>query len=138
MSAREIRRAARTNLHERLRVAAVFIPLPEDSPPAMFPVTVRIHSKFDALGDRPGVSANYGERAEVVPRIVFWLSELPDDAPNPVRGSIVSVEEGEAYEVDHVEPPDGQTVTAAVTRLTPAVAANWPTPEQLAAESEGV
>lgn len=79
------------------------------SPPLL--VHIRVHTKFAALGDMKGTNFNYAERQDELPRLIF----MRDEVMMPERGAVVSVELGEAYTVDHTDPPDGISITAFVT-----------------------
>jgi hypothetical protein len=104
---RDIKREARRDLHRELEVPALYIATSGDTP---VPVTIRIHSKWDALGDQKGTSFNSAERAERLPSIIF----MRDQVPAPRRNAIVSVERGEAYQLGYTQPPDDLTITAAM------------------------
>ncbi len=121
-SFRDIKRKARRDLHERMRVAALYIESPDAEPR---PVTVRIHTKFDTLGDQKGTNFNSAEREDVIPRILFWREEVP----SPKRLAIVSVASGEAYSVDAVLPPDDLTISAHVVQLHASEMVGLPLPE---------
>lgn len=115
---REIKARARSDLHEGLKVSALYIAAPGG--PAL-PIGVRVHTKFAALGNvQPFDGA---ERQEPVPRLIFRRSEIV-----PKRLGIVSVEPGEAYRVENVLPPDGDFVTAQVVRLPAEETAGLPVP----------
>lgn len=126
---REIKRQARRDLHQHLLVPAVYlVPVaPEDEEDEVTyteqVVTVRIHTKFDALGDLKGVG--YAERQDTVPKILFMREQID----KPARHCIVSVEPGEAYRIDNVLPADDITVMAEVTKLTAAEADGLPLPD---------
>lgn len=47
----------------------------------------------------------------------------------PARTGMVSVAPGEAYLIGNVEPPDGITISVAVSALPAAQAASLPVPE---------
>jgi len=104
-----------------MQVPAIYI-LPDNS--GTVPCLVRVHTKFDALGDVKGTSFAYAERHEDIPQIIFMRDQvLPD------RGGIVSVEPGEAYCIDNTLPPDDITQTGQVTRLPDAEALGLPVPD---------
>lgn len=106
-------REARRSLHSYMSEAAIaYMPVTAPATPTLINVTVRIHEKFQALGDLKGTSFHYAEVEDNTPRIVFLRSEI-----TPQRNMIVSVEAGRAYRVDHVLPPDDITVTAKIVRL---------------------
>ena len=142
---RDIKRQARRALHGILEVPALYLvpasaptnpydPIdPEYAgwtpPPGPYfetpvPVTVRIHSQFVDLGDMKGTNFHYAERHETAPKIIF----MRDQVDRPQRYAIVSVEAGEAYEIDNIMPPDDITVTAEVLRLKPPKTDGLPLP----------
>ena len=120
---RDIKRKARRALHTRLLVPALYI-IDGEAP---IPVNVRLHTKFDALGDMKGTNFNYAERVDTLPRILF----MRDEVVMPARGAYVSVEADEAYSIDYADPADDISITAFVTPLLPAEleALNLPVPE---------
>lgn len=118
MSIRDIKRRARLELHRRLSVPALYIPAQGVTP---IPCAVRVHTKFGALGE-----PEMAQRVEVEPKLVFLVSELP--APLRVKTGKVSVEAGEAYLIEAVEPRDDITITARVSRLSEADATGLPLP----------
>lgn len=121
-SVRDIKKRARSDVHDHMRVAALYLETPTSFP---VPCHVRVHTKFAALGDMKGTSFSYAEREDVNPKLIFWRA----DGIEPQRNAIVSVEPGEAYQIDHVSPADGQTVTVTVVLLDPEDAANLPVPD---------
>jgi len=78
------------------------------------PVRVRLHTKFNAIGDDR--SMGWAEIEAIKPRIIFRIDE--PGSVQPERGAIVLVQPGEAYEIDNTLPADDITVTAEVTRMT--------------------
>jgi hypothetical protein len=135
MTLREIKRQARSDLHQAMQVPALYLTLnpayvepvvdPDIPQYLETPVNIRVHSKFKALGDMKGTNFHFAEMIEEMPRLVFWREEFD----NLERNAIVSVEENEAYRIDTVEPPDDQTVTAVCTRLDSTDANGLPVPE---------
>ena len=131
MGLREIKDAARRDLHEQMKVAALYLDDPTDLvgfPPV--PCTVRVHTMQAPLGEVKGTSFDYAERHEAIPRIVF----LWDEVPEPSNGSVVTIKDPatllkEAYRIDNRHPRDGITVTADVTGMTAAQYAGLPFPE---------
>lgn len=121
---RDIKRASRLALHDELAVPALYIPVTEAEPVS---VTVRVHTKYGALGQLNG-SAQWGERAEAEPHLIFRASQLP---ANGLRNkAVVSVEAGEAYYIDHSDPvDDAGYIKARVTRVPAAAAEGLPVPE---------
>ncbi len=93
-----------------LRVPALYLSSIDAEP---VPCFVRVHTKFQALGDMKGTNFNYAEREDITPRIIIWREEIPQ----PVRNAIISVEAGEAYYLDNIQPPDDLTITAMVLQL---------------------
>lgn len=120
MSFRDIKKSARRQLHEKMKVPALYI-APDEDPLA---VHVRPHSRWLALGEVAGTSFDYAEKQEIVPQIVFDRLEVNQ----PVRNAIVSVSSEEAYAVDHALPPDGEWVIAKCRILTAAQRVGLPTP----------
>lgn len=122
MSWRTIKREARKQLHEHMKVSALYIP-PGGSPQ---PVFVRIHTQMDVqLGDMAGTNFNYAERQEITPRILF----MRDQVSMPLRNAVVSVAPGEAYRIDNVRPPDDISIIAEVSRMLVAETAGLPVPD---------
>lgn len=109
-SFRDIKRRARRDVQLHLRVPALYLASIDAVPVQCF---VRVHTKFQALGDMKGTNFNYAEREDITPRIIIWREEIPQ----PVRNAIISVEAGEAYHIDNTQPPDDLTITAMVTQL---------------------
>lgn len=125
---RDIKRQARRDLHEHMLVPALYL-VPAAAPGTYeepVNVTVRLHIKFDALGDMKGTNFHYAERQEVTPKIIF----MRDQIDKPARHAVISVELGEAYRVDNILPPDDITVAAEVLRLSAAEAAGLPLPDE--------
>ncbi|MES1198530.1 MAG: hypothetical protein ABUS48_00930 [Pseudomonadota bacterium] len=111
----EYRRA----VHDALAVPAVLILSGSNTQD----VTVRLHGREKDLG--PPQDFHGAGRYEGVARAIFWRDDL---AAPLARGVIISIAEGEAYNVDSVHPNDGPTVAAEVTRLDAADAEGLPTP----------
>lgn len=120
---RQAKLRAREALHRELSVPAFYFPHGDPSE-AHTEINVRVHSKWEALGDMAGTSFEYAERREEVPKIVFDLREV-----TPQRNAVVVVSETEGYAVDHYDPSDDFTTTAAVKRLSNSEVANYPAPE---------
>ncbi len=118
---RDIKRQGRQRLHQAMGVPALYIPVQGATP---VPCTVRVHSKFAALGQLSGNSGD-AERAEAEPKIIFLASEVP----TPRVNGVVSVEPGEAYRVAASDPVDDITITAKVTRLSVKDATGLPLPQ---------
>jgi hypothetical protein len=125
MSFRDIKQKARRDLHNELKVAAIYVPDPKNlqtSPP--FEITIRVHSSLNAIGDVKGTSYSYAEREAVQPKLVF----MRDQVPQPARDAVVVISEDEAYRVDVSQPPDLITITCRVVRLKPGQFTGLPTP----------
>lgn len=125
MGWREQKRAAKDIVHDTMHYPALYLPtfpLPTDVEPTA--CTVRIHTKWGALGDQKGVSFDYATREDVQPKIIFRLSEV-----TPARKGIVSVAAGEAYRIDVLEEPDDQYQTAVVVRMPTDQTTDLPLPE---------
>lgn len=120
-SFRNIKRRARGDVQKHMRVPALYL-ASRDSVPV--PCFVRVHTKFQALGDMKGTNFNYAEREDVTPRIILWREEIP----LPKRNAIISVEAGEAYQIDNTEPPDDLTITAMVAVMDSEQSAGLPVP----------
>lgn len=120
MSLRELRNRSRLSLHQHMMVLAYYIAGDE----APVPCSVRVHRRIAALGDVKGTSFGYATSYEPTPQIIFLASEISA----PARSAIVSVEPGEAYRIDNVQPRDGLTITTEVVQLSEAEAAGLPWP----------
>lgn len=122
VSIRDIKRRARRDVHKHLRVPVLYLESRNARPVKCF---MRIHTSNQALGDMKGTSFSYAERTEFTPSIIIDRTEIA----RPMRGAIISVEPGEAYRIDHVEPADGETIKATVVPLTAEQASGLPIPE---------
>ena len=120
MSFRDIKLAARRNLHQHMKVPALYIDGEEDP----VEVHVRIHTQWAALGEVSGTSFDYAEKEDIIPRIIFDRSEVD----NPARNSIVMVSAEEGYRVDSTLPIDLEWRTAKVSRLMAAELVGKPVP----------
>lgn len=113
----------RRDLHNALQVPALYIATVLSEP---LPVTVRIHGRFQRLGEiRNSDYFNAAEREDVSPRIIFMREQVA----MPARNAVISVEAGEAYSIDRTEPADDISITAFVVRLDADEAAGLPVPE---------
>lgn len=122
---RDRKRAARRTVHQHMQHRALYlasVPLDSMSDPPV-EITVRIHTKFSALGDQPGTSYQFAQRFEEVPKLRLLRAEV-----NPERLGVISVSEGEAYQIENVLPPDDEFVTVEVFRLSAVKAAGLPVP----------
>lgn len=119
---REIKRQARRDLHREMQVPVIYIASPGATP---VPMTARVHTKFEALGNQKGTNFHSAEMVERQPHIIFMRSDLP----NPARNAIVSVEVGEAYRIANVNPPDDISISADVVVLLGTDTVGLPVPE---------
>lgn len=119
---RDIKREARRDLHQELEVAALYIAEPGATP---LPVTVRIHTKFAALGDQKGTNFNSAEMLDRQPQMIFLLEQ----GVIPSRNAIVSVEVNEAYRIAVVHPRDDITMSAEIVALKKHETVGLPVPE---------
>lgn len=105
---RDLQRRARRALHSTMSVPAVY-----HSPDRLTTVecTVRVHDRQKAFGDMTGFDYDPAERLASVPEIVTLADEV-----SMSRGGVFSLAADEQYQVETVMPPDGQTVTAQVSR----------------------
>jgi len=120
-SFRTILRKGRRDLHEHMKVAALYIAFDGAEPVA---VDVRDHSRFVGTGDMGSRVKGYAEVAEVVPKIIFFRDQIEDAR----YGAVFSIAEGEAYRVERTDPPNDETRTAYVTPLSAEEAAGLPVP----------
>lgn len=114
---RDIKRQARRDLHQALRIPAFYIARP-DAEPVL--VHVRVHTKFEEVGEISERDVGNATRHERVPSLIFMIDELQAKGigwRKMPRTAIVSVEANEAYRIDNTLPPDDITITAQVTVL---------------------
>jgi hypothetical protein len=115
----------RRDLHLKAQVPAVYLRTP-DAEPVL--VHVRLHEAFGVAGKIAGARVYPAEIENDTPKIRIDLTELPA----PVRLAVFSIEAGEAYQIDRLEPVDDQFQTAVVTRLTAAQCVDLPIPDPYA------
>lgn len=112
MSLRDIKRRAREDLHNAMRVPAFYYPGGVTSAEPV-PCHVRVHTKFGAqLGDLKGTNFNYAETEANVPSLVFWVQEI-----DPDNNAVVMISPSEGYRINHVHPRDLWTRKAEVSDL---------------------
>jgi hypothetical protein len=120
--AREQRRAARRALHKDRAVPALYIAAPGATP---VEVTVRVWTQFGMIGRGIGTRpAENAEREEAKPKLIFSTDEITFIR----NGAIVSVEAGEAYNVELAHPVDDTTITADVSRVPASQTVGLPVP----------
>jgi hypothetical protein len=112
MSIRDIRKAARRELHQFMARPASYYSNPRQAGAVPEAVTVRVHSNETKAGDLAGTNLSYAERQDRRETVVFWVDQIP----SPVRNALVILDSTEGYFVDNALPPDGQTITAEVVR----------------------
>ena len=130
MDIRSIRRKARRDLHNALRVPAVYVP--RTGTPVL--VHIRDHTKFRMNvieGARSG-GGQMVDRQEAAPSIIFMREELVSLGVTLLKGGVISVERNEAYRLDNAEAPDDITVKWFVTQInTLSELASLPLPEDM-------
>ncbi len=107
-----------------MRVPALYLATRDAVP---VPCFVRVHTKFAALGDMKGTNLRFAEREEETPKLIIWREEIPQ----PARNAIISVELGEAYQIDNTQPDDDLTITVMVTVMLPEDTTGLPVPETI-------
>ena len=112
----------RRDLHLKAQVPAFYIRTP-DAQPVL--VHVRLHEAFGQAGKISGARVYPAETENDTPKIRIDLTELP----SPVNLAVFSIEAGEAYMIDRLEPVDDQFQTAVVTKMTAAQCADLPVPD---------
>ncbi len=135
---RDIKRAARRDLHQAAQIPAYYYRTATVTTPLL--IHVRLHSAFGRIGNVAGARIYPAEMEDDTPKVRFDLTEVPVDSEGalqsgpiaPERGAIVSFEAGEAYRIDHMLPVDDQFQTGEVTRLTAAEAADLLVPDPAA------
>lgn len=117
MDIRSVRRKARRDLHNALRVPAVYVPRTGTA----VVVHVRDHTKFRVNAIEGAVRSGNGQmvdRQEMAPSIIFMRDELTTLGITLLKGGVISIEENEAYRLDNAEAPDDITVKWFVTAIT--------------------
>ena len=114
---RDIRRKARRQLHQAMRVPALLLA------PGVAPMRlhVRDHTKFRVNAIEGAVRSGNGQmvdRQEMAPSIIFMRDEVTEIGVTLVRGMVISIEPGEAYRLNNAEAPDDITVKWFVTAIT--------------------
>lgn len=116
-SIRDIRRKARRELHDRMKVRAVYIPLAGE-PKVLH---VRDHTSFRVNAIEGAVRSGSGamtDRQEMAPSIIFMRDEVADRGITLIKNGIISIERDEAYRLQNAEAPDDITVKWFVTAIT--------------------
>lgn len=114
-SIRDIKRKARRDLHRKMRVPALYIAGPGETPVLLH---VRIHTKWDAASMDAGTgNGTMVSRQSIMPKILFMLDEVAEEGARLRRKGVISVEPGEAYRLDNDEPEDDISVSWIVSAL---------------------
>jgi hypothetical protein len=127
MTLRAIKEQARRDLHDAMKVAALYLPewpVAEEEEPEAIPCNVRIHTKFKALGDLAGTSLSYAETQEPTPKAIFMREEV-----DPINNAVISVSVDEAYRIAFVHPKDGLTTTVDIVSMSATQRIGLPVPE---------
>ena len=124
---RDIKRKARRDLHKAMQVSAIYIK--PNGEAVEQPIHVRIHTKWDNTtldgGTRNGTMVS---RQSIFPKILFMRDELAALGVVLAKKGIVSIEPGEAYELDNSEPPDDISVSWFVNQMKESDAEGLPVP----------
>lgn len=116
-SFRDIKRKMRRDLHERMKVAAAYVPV--TGAPVL--LHVRDHTKFVVNAIEGGVRSGSGQMAgrhQALPSIVFMLDEVAAQGITLVRNAIVSIDTNEAYRLEVSHAPDDISVKWSVKQIT--------------------
>lgn len=122
-SFREILRKGRRDLHDHMKVPALYIAYPGATPLA---VDVRDFTRVSSTGDQGSRAKGYAEMADIQPRILFFRDQLEDAR----YGAIFSIAAGEAYRVERTDPSNDLTRIADVSPVPAAEAATLPVPTE--------
>lgn len=101
---RQIKRQARTTLHQRLSEQVIYRFDGQTSHK-----DVRLHLSFENVGEL--LRGGFAEMPEVTPTVIFL-------GFTPAKNAIVVTEDMGAWRVDVVMPPNDITVSAEVVKLT--------------------
>ncbi|ASW27640.1 hypothetical protein JT317_gp21 [Klebsiella phage YMC16/01/N133_KPN_BP] len=117
MTFRDQKRKARRQLHQRLAEPVLYLTDPDATP---VDITVRLHLRFDALGELLTVSAGFADRQELTPRIIFMNDQI-----SPKRNAIVVTKDMGAFNIETDVAPDDITTTAMVTPVSKSMVQSW-------------
>lgn len=117
MTFRDQKRKARRQLHQRLAEPVLYLTDPDATP---VEITVRLHLRFDALGELLTVSAGFADRQELTPRIIFMNDQI-----NPKRNAIVVTKDMGAFNVQTDIAPDDITTAAEVSQVSKSTVTTW-------------
>ena len=113
-----LRHKSRLALHNALKRPAIHVRGSVNTP--CFARTKRVTT---AHGDMTGSDFGAAERMVEVPEIIVWLTEI-----DLKRRDVFSFGVNEAWRVETVQPADGQTQTAQVSRISETEAATYAVP----------
>jgi hypothetical protein len=108
---------ARRDLHAHAEVPAYYRASVSDE---WIPVEVRLHTNFNTGGDLTGFNAV--QVHDISPRLIF----MRDQVNKPARGAIVSIEEGEAWQLGDALEPDGITIAVMAAPVPVAQTTGFP------------
>lgn len=130
MSFRALKKKARADLHQRMKVPAFYY-VDGDSEGTPKLVHVRVHTKLNReQGDLKGTSFSYAEVEEHIPTVLFWLDELAQQGFEPARQGVVMISGTEGYRIDHLRERDLWTQHAEVATLTEHERESYAYPEE--------
>lgn len=110
----DIKRKARMNVHKHMHIFAFFFKCADTAFGSPTPIDVRLHYDYGLVGDQPGTSFQYAERAEMTDAAIIYKIE---DFPNLENGDVVTTERGDAYTVEYLDPADDFTRKAHLTKM---------------------
>ena len=112
---RDLKRRARTQLHERMSDVCIYLLTPISAPVG---ILARLHLNFSQVDEL--LRGGFADREEIGPQMIFLGSQVV-----PVRGAIVVTRDMGAWRVETTQPANDITISAEVVKLTPSqVAAN--------------
>lgn len=118
MSFRDIKRKMRRDVHNTMKLPAIYIE-PKTGNTGL--LHVRTHYGFIANAIEGAVRAGSGsmiDRRDEDARLIFMLDEIAESGLRLAKNGIVSVYRGEAYRLEYSDPTDDITVKWFVTRIT--------------------
>lgn len=135
MGWRETKATARAAVQTAMRIPVLYLTSltadgDSNSAGVLPQIGVRLHLQNKLIGDQVGTSLNSAERWEETPVAIFWVEELDENSITLARGAVLSVAEGEAYQIENVRKPDVETVTCDIFKLSAAKADGLPLPEE--------
>lgn len=122
MGIRAIKNQARRDLHAEAQIPAYYRASASDE---WIPVEVRLHTNFTTGGELTGFQA--AQMHDISPRLIF----MRDQVDKPARGAMVSIEEGEAWQLGDALEPDGITITVMAAPVPVAQTTDFPVREDV-------